>query len=81
VRGGRGGRVYSFEFELGARRARLQGLDQTGFVANTPKDGQYAWGKGIVVGDAVYDASEDAYTGVQWTLSSIHFADEFLPEY
>jgi hypothetical protein len=56
-------------------------LDQTGFVANTPKDGQYAWGKGIVVGDAIYDASEDAYTGVQWTLSSIHFADEFLAEY
>jgi hypothetical protein len=39
-----------------------------GFVAKTGKDGQYAWGKGIVVGDAIYDASTDAYTGLQWTL-------------
>ena len=26
-----------------------------------------AWGKGIVVGDAIYDAMDELYTGYQWT--------------
>jgi hypothetical protein len=47
---------------------QLQNSPIVGFVATTANDGQPAWGKGIVVGDALYDASADAYTGDQWTL-------------
>ncbi|MGA8298453.1 MAG: hypothetical protein WB817_03170 [Terriglobales bacterium] len=39
-----------------------------GFDATTDNDGQPAYGKGIVVGDGLYDATEDEYTGLQWTL-------------
>jgi hypothetical protein len=39
-----------------------------GFDATTAKDGQPAHGKGIVIGDAIYDASYDCYSGQQWTL-------------
>jgi hypothetical protein len=39
-----------------------------GFVATTHKDGQQAWGKGSVIGDAIYDATCDCYSGLQWTL-------------
>ncbi len=39
-----------------------------GFDATTANNGQPAHGKGIVVGDAIYDAEDDAYTGFQWTL-------------
>jgi hypothetical protein len=39
-----------------------------GFDATTPALGLPAHGKGAVVGDAIYDASAFAYTGLQWTL-------------
>ncbi len=39
-----------------------------GFVATTPALGLPAHGKGVVLGDAVYDAEADAYTGEQWTV-------------
>jgi hypothetical protein len=39
-----------------------------GFVATTGNDGQPAYGKGIVVGDGIFDAEYDAYIGDQWTL-------------
>ncbi|MGD0213447.1 MAG: hypothetical protein ABSB87_09450 [Terriglobales bacterium] len=39
-----------------------------GFDATTGNDGQPAHGKGIVIGDAIYDASADAYTGEQFTI-------------
>lgn len=39
-----------------------------GFVATTHKGGQPAWGKGSVIGDAIYDATCDCYSGLQWTL-------------
>jgi hypothetical protein len=39
-----------------------------GFDATVPNEGQPAHGKGIVVGDAIYDASCDCYSGLQWTL-------------
>jgi len=38
-----------------------------GFAATTPALGLPAWGKGAVLGDALFDASEDEYTGLQWT--------------
>jgi len=46
----------------------IQNSPVVGFVATTGKDGQPAHGKGAVIGDAIYDASADAYTGLQWTL-------------
>jgi hypothetical protein len=39
-----------------------------GFDATVANDGEPAFGKGIVVGDGIYDASADAYTGIQWTV-------------
>jgi hypothetical protein len=39
-----------------------------GFDASVPNDGPAAHGKGIVVGDAIYDASAEAFTGLQWTV-------------
>jgi hypothetical protein len=39
-----------------------------GFDATTANDGQPAYGKGIVVGDGIFDAEYDEYTGEQWTL-------------
>jgi len=39
-----------------------------GFDATLPKGGLPAHGKGVIVGDAIYDAFADAYTGDQWTL-------------
>jgi hypothetical protein len=39
-----------------------------GFDASVANDGPAAHGKGIVVGDGIYDASADAYTGLQWTV-------------
>jgi hypothetical protein len=47
---------------------QIQNAPVVGFDATTHKDGQVAWGKGFVVGDAIYDASADAFTGLQWTL-------------
>jgi hypothetical protein len=39
-----------------------------GFIGTVPNDGPPAHGKGVVVGDAIYDASADAFTGLQWTV-------------
>lgn len=39
-----------------------------GFDATVPNAGPSAYGKGIIVGDAIYDASADAFTGEQWTV-------------
>lgn len=39
-----------------------------GFNATTPNLGLPAFGKGIVVGDGIYDASYEGYTGDQWTV-------------
>jgi len=38
-----------------------------GFDATTANLGQPAFGKGVIVGDAIFDAEADAYTGFQWT--------------
>lgn len=39
-----------------------------GFDATTPALGLPAHGKGIVVGDGIYDAASMVYTGEQWTV-------------
>jgi hypothetical protein len=39
-----------------------------GFDATVPNAGPSAYGKGVVVGDAIYDASADMFTGEQWTV-------------
>jgi hypothetical protein len=39
-----------------------------GFDATVANDGEPAYGKGVVVSDAIFDASTDAYTGLQWTV-------------
>lgn len=39
-----------------------------GFSASTPAAGLPAHGKGAVVGDSIYDASCDCYSGLQWTV-------------
>jgi hypothetical protein len=39
-----------------------------GFVATTPSLGLPAHGKGAVVGDGIYDAFSQVYTGEQWTV-------------
>jgi hypothetical protein len=39
-----------------------------GFVATTANDGQPAHGKGVVVGDAIYDAEDGAFSGDQWAV-------------
>ena len=39
-----------------------------GFNATTPNLGLPAFGKGVVVGDGIYDASEETYSGEQWTV-------------
>jgi hypothetical protein len=39
-----------------------------GFVATTPALGLPAHGKGAVLGDGIYDAFSNAFTGTQWTM-------------
>jgi hypothetical protein len=43
-----------------------------GFPNNAPVVGYDGtlpgYGKGIIVGDGIYDAEEDGYTGLQWTI-------------
>jgi len=38
-----------------------------GFDASVPNDGALAHGAGAVLGDAIYDAIDNEYTGLQWT--------------
>jgi hypothetical protein len=39
-----------------------------GYSATTPADGLPAHGKGAVVGDSIYDASCECFSGEQWTV-------------
>lgn len=39
-----------------------------GFDATTPNDGLPGYGKGVVVGDDIYDASCACFSGLQWTV-------------
>jgi hypothetical protein len=61
-----GGVVAGYDDETGCGIALNAPI--VGFVATTPALGLPAHGKGAVVGDGIYDASADAYTGLQWTL-------------
>lgn len=59
-------------YNSGGVVAGYDDLMACGFDYNSPVvgfDGTLpGYGKGIIVGDAIYDASANAYTGLQWTL-------------
>lgn len=67
-----GGVVAGYENLTDSQEAGGCGLTENaavaGFDATTANDGQPAHGKGIVVGDAIYDASCLCYSGLQWTV-------------